>query len=284
MPDAPPRTTPRAAALNALRVRQWLHFMPLPLAGLTTPPDAASSSTLAAGVVGAALSLAFAYGLNAITDRGSDASAQKNPLRGLAVVPAEVGVVVALAAVLAGALAIFVLGPVAGAALGVSLLAGLLYSAGPRTKRTPVLGALTNVLIFTPLLFLGIPSTEIPPFAGLVVTFSVLLLQNQLLHEQADVEEDTRSADLSTARLLGETGVRWTTTALGLLSAPLVWLLEPSLAAGVLAGALLMGGGTLAWWVREPGRARRSHRGLALIGGSALFVVERLFAVERLTS
>jgi len=266
---APPgRAGELLLGLRALRAGQWVHFVPLPLAG--APLADMLSGTCPLGPVlwaclAGALCLACAYGINAHGDRGSDARG-KNPLVGAAVGPAALvpaiacGLLAAVAAARSGGL-----GPAA-----LSLAAGVLYSAGPRLKRWPGVGSLANVVIFAPLLALvGAPRT--PGFWGMLVVFSALLLQNQLVHERADEAEDRRAGAYTTAQWLGRAGV----------AAAGRWLaLAGSLAAAVLLGpaAALCGATGLvlgAWQIgqAEATAARRRHRALALITGAAIYAL-----------
>src|SRR5262245_25912762 len=102
------------AALRVLRAPQWLHFAVLPLAGmdratLASPPGLARS---AVAVLTASLALGYAYGVNALGDRASDASAVKNPLAGVARVPLDTKIVIAGAALAALSISLL-LGPAA---------------------------------------------------------------------------------------------------------------------------------------------------------------------------
>jgi 4-hydroxybenzoate polyprenyltransferase len=259
----------RALALGgrALRVRQWLHFVPLPLAGA---PGLVSGACPKGPVLWAclagALCLGCAYGINAHADRATDASRRKNPL---------VGVTAsgwALAPALAcGGLALAAAVPSGGvAAAAVSVVAGVVYSVGPRIKRWPVIGSLANVAIFAPLLLL-VGGARPYGFWGMFVVFAALLLQNQLLHERADAAEDRRAGVRTSAQVLGDAGVPAVGRGLAGLgaAAAVMWLAWPgALAAivGLALGAWLMG-------QAEPARARRRHRAVALATGAIVYAV-----------
>ncbi|MFO0629460.1 MAG: cupin-like domain-containing protein [Polyangiales bacterium] len=76
--EAAPRAQPMIARwARYTRARQWWHFLPLSLAGVT--PGGPVRVAVAA-VVACAAVLAFGYLLNAVTDRAMDLDAQKNPL------------------------------------------------------------------------------------------------------------------------------------------------------------------------------------------------------------
>lgn len=260
-------------ALDVLRAPQWVHFIALPLAAL--PLDGLPA--LATGLVGAAGSLGYAYGLNAITDRHADDEPRKNPLAGLAAVPRAATASV-LAAFVIALLAALAAGPVARLALCVSLAAGSLYSAGPRAKGWPVAGALMNLLIFAPLLYAGVRGGQ-PPAPGVVlVALVALLLQNQLLHELGDAAEDGRGADRTTAMLLGPRGTRGACVAVGLVGAAVcLGVSAPGLAGGFGAVAVLAGV-LPAVVVGDAKRARVLHRRLSLVAGALTFLVVRVAA------
>lgn len=264
--------------LRVLRAPQWLHFAALPLAGLDRAA-LASPVALARGALGvaaASLALAYAYGINAVADRESDASRVKNPLAGIARVPAEARAVVATTAVAALA-ASFPLGRPAIVLVLASLVAGTVYSVGPRMKARPILGALFNTAIFAPLLGLALPQGAPPPpaFAALGATFVGLILQSQLLHEAADADEDAAGGALTTARLLGPRGTRALAVGLAAPFAALALALAPRPAPALAwtAAAALAGGAAAALLERDFAAARRLHRRIAAAGGGLLFAV-----------
>jgi 4-hydroxybenzoate polyprenyltransferase len=265
------------APWEALRGRQWAHFLALPLAGLEA---GASWSRLAGGVAMAALCLGYSYGLNAISDRATDLEVRKNPLAGRALSPrlfAKIAALVAACATAALGLALGS-GQVALCAVAASLVASTGYSVGPRWKSVPALGTMLNAAIFAPLLLVASGGAGLPRAFGLELgTFCALLLQNQLLHEQADAAEDTSAGALTTARAIGP---RWTATlAIGLALACVAidWRLAPTVACAI-AAVVALGAGTLVSLAgpREPGARRFAHRAVAFAGGAILFVVGRL--------
>lgn len=264
------------AALSILRAPQWLHFAVLPLAGLNRVALGSARDllrgALAIGV--AALLLGYAYGINAWADRGSDASSLKNPLAGMSTVPFEAKLVVVVAALLAFFAACF-LGAWAILLSLVSLVAGTLYSVGPRLKALPILGAVCNAAIFVPLLDLAFTKESANPLrAVFYVTFIGLIFQNQLLHEAADVDEDVLSGDWTTARLLGPRGVRIVATVLAIPFGFLAyWLAFPSCVVGVAAVVAMLGGALVAMRATDFAKARRVHRYVAAAFGAVLYVL-----------
>lgn len=262
---------PRALALGAaaLRVRQWLHFVPLPLAGVPVVglvSGACPKGPVLWACIAGALCLGCAYGINAHADRATDRSRRKNPLAGApgsgwALAPALLcGALALVAASMSGGLA---------AAAG-SVLAGVVYSVGPRIKRWPVVGSLANVAIFAPLLLLvGGPRPD--GFVGTCAVFTALLLQNQLLHERADVVEDRRAGARTTAQVLGRAGVRRAGQALAGLgglaaAATLGWPGATAGTIGLAFGACLMG-------QDDAAAARRRHRALAMVTGALVYAL-----------
>jgi 4-hydroxybenzoate polyprenyltransferase len=196
-----------AGLVAALRLRQWAHFLVLPLAAFDPALSmTVSAPALARGVVIAACILGFGYLLNALSDRRVDRERAKNPLVGFTGSTQRHYVVLALLALVALALAMLAPFPALVATL-VALASGTLYSVGPRLKAWPIVGTLLNAGCFAPLLFVGLGTASIaPPQWALTAAFVGLLLSNQLVHEAADAEED-RAARLRTTFLtLGPRG------------------------------------------------------------------------------
>lgn len=174
---------------SQIRLRDWAHFLALPLAGVDPRTSAAVYvPAVGRGVAIAFSILAFGYLLNSIADRNMDVGGAKNSLPRSGLGPHRAAVV-GFAAI---AVALSALGPwpVVVATLA-CVASGWIYSSGPRFKAVPVLGSALNVVNFAPLLFVGLATPTLPPTLGLLLAaFSPLLLQNQLLHEAADAEED----------------------------------------------------------------------------------------------
>ncbi len=263
-------------ALGVLRARQWLHFAVLPMAGLdrTAIGSQAGLGRGALGVAVASLALGYAYGINALTDRASDTSVEKNPLAGREEVPAAAGAVVAGAAA-AALLASLPLGARALRLTFASLAAGTVYSAGPRMKALPGLGLLFNTAIFAPLLGLALPAGAPPPraYATLCATFVGQLVQSQLLHELADAAEDEAGRALTTARLLGPRWARACVAGTALVSAAAALALAPRPIVGFCAAAGLVCSAAAALSENDAAEARRVHKRFAAASGALLFAV-----------
>ncbi len=259
------------SAWATLRGAQWRHFALLPLAALSGT-GASALGRMARGVAVASLALAYAYGLNAITDRATDRDARKNPLAGRSSCPATAATVVAGMALLALALAA-TNGRSALLAAAISIAAATAYSAGPQLKRWPGVGMLANAAIFTPLLFVGRATAGVPAQMGLLTTaFIALLIQSQLLHECADIDEDAARGAWTTARALGLG--RTTTAALltGIAGAFACVPPAPSRALALIAAAVLIGTGAFAMQSSLPfARRRAAHRAIGLAGGALLW-------------
>lgn len=263
-----------ATALASLRTSQWLHFCALPLAGLGGPggwPRALVGCVIAGGCLG------FAYGINAVAERRSDRSFLKNPLVGA---PGVAGLAVGcamLVATLALGLAL-VLGRWALLACGLSLLCGGAYSVGIAGKRVPVLGLVLNTGIFAPLMAVLLVPGQIPAsWAHELAVFTLLLIQNQLIHELADDEEDRAAGARTTAQLLRGPGTVRAGVGAGLVI-PLVSLgLAPTWGQALLGSAIAAVATVIACTARsDPARSRAQHRVAACAGGALLWLWARV--------
>ncbi|MBK7974163.1 MAG: UbiA family prenyltransferase [Deltaproteobacteria bacterium] len=273
------RPTDVVLAWRTLRAPQWLHFAVLPALPLyallrTAPLEALAR--FAPGAVVAALSLAFAYGINAIADRHGDRDVAKNPLAGLAQAPALAWWAVLGCAALALAVAALGAPWLRLDCTAISLVAGTLYSVGPRVKSLPVVGTLTNAVIFAPLaLVVRLEGASPPHMALLLCAFVVLQTQTQLVHEAGDLAEDESSgisssavifgprAAMNAARILGYVGAFSFVAGFGLARMPVI-----ASAATILGGALI--------GRASPERAsevRHAHRRLSLAAGAMLFAL-----------
>lgn len=269
---AAPRQSGWARAMAAIRLRHWLHFLLLPLAGRDPSlPFATSAVAIGRGTVIAFCLLAYGYLLNSQADQHMDLVPDK---RG--VLKVEPGAVrAALIGLVAVALGLSLTAPwIVGVATLVCLASGTAYSVGPRLKMLPLVGSALNIGNFAPVLFVGLSRNEIPgALVVLTVSFAFLLLQNQLLHEAADAEEDARGGVQSTFRRLG----RKTTSGLALLSGSVVALVatSSSLAAfAAIAFALATPLSLVRWGDRGElaARLRLAHRGVALGYGAWLYL------------
>lgn len=271
-PEASDR--PQWLALRVLRVGQWRHFVVLPAAALlVASPTPLGQRTLEVAVasVAAGLCMAFAYGLNAVSDRPDDLDPEKNPLAGGLQPPLSVYASVWGCAVLAMALGIWS-GPVGLAAVALSLGASLVYSMGPRFKAKPLLGAFTNGCIFTPLLAFAVERPEdLRSLGSVSLVFFVLLLQNQLIHEVDDRLEDA-ARNRTTALMLGARGALQLAALSGFVGSVVIALLPGSIER--VPGALgMIAGGLLALRADTLPRARRRHRWLSMATGAAMFAL-----------
>lgn len=277
---APTRARSRVSWLMGARLNHWAHFLFLPLAGYDpTANSRVNALALGRGVVIAFSALAFGYLLNGVSDRYMDGSAEKNPLVDDNQASSHTTILVVLAAI---SILASLLGPwpVTIATL-VVILSGIVYSIGPRWKRLPIVGTLLNVTNFAPLLWVGSSTIQMAPNLWiLTICFSVLLLQNQVLHEAADREDDHRGQILTTFRLLGARLSAGLLCVLGALLAfvasripsmtQLAWPLGLAYAA-VFPGILYFWGDG----ARAMKQARLAHRFACLIAGALIFFVDR---------
>jgi 4-hydroxybenzoate polyprenyltransferase len=264
-----------ASPLAALRARQWLHFVALPLCGWRGPLDPPDPLRWLSAASAAACALAWAYGLNAVAERRFDASARKNPL---VASPELAGVALTCAAMCAvsGLLLAAWLSTWAACMVALSLAAGTAYSVGPRAKRIPGAGLVLNCAIFVPLTALLVEPGDAPgPYRHELAVFVLLLTQNQLVHELADAAEDARSGALTTARALGEPATRRVVLSIAPATVLTSLVLAPDPGTGVLAAAtaaLATLAATAAPTARE---ARVRHRRFCWLGGALLFMAGR---------
>ena len=265
------------APWHVWRVKQWRHFIVLPLAAIE--PDrwlhgpAAALAAVVPGLAVAALLLGAAYGWNACADAATDRDVHKNPWAGHRV-PVAAWAWSWGAAVGALALALASGGPAVLAAASLSLGASWGYSLGPRWKSRPGAGALVNTWIFVPLLAAagGAISGRI---VALAIVLAVLLLQNQLLHECEDRAEDAAAQDRTTARWLGE---RWTRRLVAVLGVAIgIAVLTAGVggrgptAVHVALGVALAGGTIWSLGASTAAATRARHRRVAFVCGAAAY-------------
>jgi 4-hydroxybenzoate polyprenyltransferase len=275
-----PATTFWERWAGLLRIRQWLHLLPLPIAGYELgKPLWFNVWSLGRGVGIAFCVLSFGYLLNAVSDREMDLDRRKNPL--VEIGPAAgtlwlpLALLFGLALSLAASASLWVV-----ACTTISLVSGCVYSMGPRFKSVPFIGTLMNLSNFLPLLFVGMPwPTPTPRLIALAVAFSGMLLQNQLLHEAGDATEDRRGGVQTTFLLAG---ARW--TAVLAMGCGVAVLLTTLWAAERLALPAAMALHALPYVVLFPGllflqgdtparmqAARRTQRWCAAASGALLF-------------
>ena len=226
--------------LRLYRVADWLHFLPLPLAGwMARSPR--TPRELAGALLSWTGSLAFMSAVNQAFDDRLDRRAGKNPVgSGLDRAAAlRLAALPALVAVAASAS----LAPAGLAATAALLVAATVYSAPPRLKRVPVVGTLWNVVIALPgMVLAGAPQSPSPRFATLAALFAGLLLGSQLLHEAEDRDDDRAGGVTTVAVLFGARGALGAALAV-VAPLPLApWLLDPARPAATLATALFAAG------------------------------------------
>ncbi len=267
--------------LRASRFQHWFHFLLLPLAGYDGSGSVAvQAMALGRGVAIAFAVLAFGFLINQVADRHMDASADKNPLArygGQRLYGGPLGALVAVA------LALSWLGPrPVTIATALALVSGAVYSVGPRIKRLPVLGTLANATNFAPLLWVGLPNTTLP--AGMVeltLCFTLLLLQNQLVHEAADRDDDRRGDVRTTVRTFGTVGGALGCAALGSLLVAAVYVTAPLAVLAIPFALVFAVAVPLAVAYRGTdttlmARVRITHRVASAAAGLAIFVLLRI--------
>jgi 4-hydroxybenzoate polyprenyltransferase len=260
-------------------VRDWLHFLPLPLASFD--PYAPRFGSIAAALRGigiAAALLAFGYLLNSLADRELDRDARKNPLivAGAAHPRHALMTFVAVSLILAASGS----WPVRAATI-VALVGYVVYSTGPRLKSIPVVGSLVNISLFTPLLFVGMYGTVLPPgFAALAVACAALVLETQLIHEAADRFDDAAGGVRTTWLTVGALGTAAMATVAGLTAAGAALAITRSVAiAAVVAAVFALAFPSLLAWqggnAHQAARLRIAHRWCGVLLGGGLFAAWR---------
>lgn len=241
--------------LRLYRVRDWLHFLPLPLAGwIASGPG--PLPVLIGGVLGWGLGLAYASCINqAFDDRLDQVRREKNPVgrnfgRRQAVllsIPPAVACLGALAWLSPGGLVpAFIL-----------LAAATVYSAPPRLKRIPILGTFWNLVVGVPgAFFAGYPDLSHAPLRLLVGLFAMLLLIAQLIHEAEDRDDDRAGGIRTVGTIAGPNGALAVAALLLLLLPPATWWLagDIHLRVPVTAAAMVF---AFAWIAILVARLRR---------------------------
>ncbi|MFO0552188.1 MAG: UbiA family prenyltransferase [Polyangiaceae bacterium] len=190
------------AYLRLYRVRDWLHFLPLPLAGWAADPTSHGLATLASGVVAWGFGLAYTCAINQAFDDRVDRASAKNPVGSSFQRRAAVRLALPPLALMFVTLA---LGAPSGLPAAFILAASAtLYSAPPRLKRFVFVGTLWNLIVALPGFFFAArpPVLELPlrPLAG---AFTVVLLASQLIHEAQDKDDDARAGVRTVATVAG---------------------------------------------------------------------------------
>jgi 4-hydroxybenzoate polyprenyltransferase len=210
--------------IRLYRVTDWLHFLPLPLAGWYGSQER-SWAALAGGLIAWALSLAYMSAINqAFDDRLDRGTLGKNPV-GPRFTRSQ-AVCLAIAPALGIFPALLWLSPRGLVPALVVLFAATAYSAPPRLKRVPVLGTLWNIAVGVPgLFFAGSPDFDRVPFRLFVTLFAALLLVSQLIHEAEDRDDDRTGGVTTIAVLAGTRGALSVAVLLLLCIPPLTWCL-----------------------------------------------------------
>ncbi len=262
------------------RVLDWVHFLPLPLAGWCAG-DTRSVRSLVGGLAAWTMALAFMSAVNQAFDDRLDQRAGKNPV-GLRFGRREALLLSVPPALLSVALSAW-LSPAGLVPTLLLLVAATVYSAPPRLKRVPVLGTLWNVVIALPGLFLAdTPRSPSAPLRLLVALFALLLVVSQLLHEAEDRDDDLAGEVFTVAVVTGVRGALLAAS-IGLAALPVVtwWLARGVAGRWALAGATAA---FAAWWlativalVRRGERrglraVRLRYRYAALALGAVVFV------------
>ena len=181
------------AYLRLYRVKDWIHFLPLPLAGWVADPHHPSVVALVGGVLGWGLGLAYTSAINqAYDDRLDRMWRAKNPVgEGGGGFARRQAIALSIPPMIASLVVLAVMAPMGFLPGVVLIVAATLYSAPPRLKRFPVLGTLWNLLVGVPgFFFASRPSVGELPLRPLVGLFAVLLLGSQLIHEAQDRDDD----------------------------------------------------------------------------------------------
>jgi len=196
----PSRRSAVATLWKLYRVRDWLHFLPLPLAGWTASGDGVPA--LLGGVVGWACGLAYTAAINqAFDDRLDRANIGKNPVGGT--LGRREAVLLSIPPAVAMLGIVLWLSPAGLVTASILLVVATLYSAPPRLKRIPGLATLWNVAIGLPgLFFAGTPQIAEGPVRLLVGLFAILLFVSQLIHEAKDRDDD-QAGGIPTIATLG---------------------------------------------------------------------------------
>ncbi len=185
------------------RVRDWLHFIPLPAAGWIAG-DARSLSALAGGTIAWTFGLAYMSAVNQAFDDRLDRPG-KNPVG--ARLTRRTALVWSLPAALGCLATSVVCVPSRWHVAAMLLVASTVYSAPPRLKRVPLVGTLWNVVLALPgLVMADAARAGHPSFNALACAFSLMLLASQLIHEAADRDDDQSGGVSTIAVVAGPRG------------------------------------------------------------------------------
>lgn len=235
--DTLPRRRSAVATLWKLyRVRDWLHFLPLPMAGWSA--STGNTPALLGGVIGWAFGLAYTSAINqAFDDRLDRLNVGKNPVGGT--FGRREAVLLSIPPAVAMLGIVLWLSPAGFVPAVVLLVVATLYSAPPRLKRIPGLGTVWNLVIGLPgLFFAGTPQIADGAVRLLGGLFAVLLLVSQLIHEAKDRDDD-QAGGIPTIATLGGLPGALGAAAVVLLALPAItwWLADGFALRGPLTAA-----------------------------------------------
>jgi 4-hydroxybenzoate polyprenyltransferase len=266
--------------VRLFRIRDWLHFIPLPLAGWVAA-EPRRLSVLCGGIATWICALAYTSAVNqAYDDRLDQLARDKNPVghgidRAQALRLAAVPLVIVIS---------FLATRDALPVVLIQLFAATAYSAPPRLKRVPILGTTWNLVVGLPGLFFANPpalgDSTVRILFGL---FAVTLLVSQLIHEAEDVEDDTRGGIWTFAAMTGTRGAI-SAACLLLLGMPILGYVLDDLPDRRVAVAVICGLFSAAWIVMlarrllaaRPGPMRPlrlRYRYAALAFGAIVFII-----------
>ncbi len=268
--------------VRLFRIRDWLHFIPLPLAGWVAA-EPRRPSVLCGGIAAWICALAYTSGVNqAYDDRLDQLAREKNPV-GHGIDRAQALRWSAIPLVACVVLS-FLFARDALPVVLLQLFAATVYSAPPRLKRVPILGTMWNLVVGLPGLFFAVP----PAFGDSTVRilfglFAVTLLVSQLIHEAEDVEDDTRGGIRTFAAMTGTRGALGAACLL-LVGMPLLGYALDSAPERRFAVAAACGLFSMSWTITLARRLTASNPGplrplrlryrySALIFGAAVFVL-----------
>jgi 4-hydroxybenzoate polyprenyltransferase len=225
----PSRGSAVAMLWQLYRVRDWLHFLPLPLAGWTAAGDRGMPALLG-GVIGWGFGLAYTSAINqAFDDRLDRANIGKNPVGDTFGRREAVLLSIPPAAAMLGI--VLWLSPAGLLPAAILLVVATLYSAPPRLKRIPGLATAWNVVIGLPgLFFAGTPQIADGSLRLLGGLFAMLLLVSQLIHEAKDRDDDHAEGIPTIATLGGLPGALGAAALCTLVLPVLTWWLAKGMA------------------------------------------------------
>lgn len=218
------------------RVRDWLHFLPLPMAGWIAG-DTRAPTALAGGVAAWAMALAYMSAVNQAFDDRLDRPG-KNPVG--ARLSRRTALLWSLPAALGSLVVSVAWAPSRWHVTALLLVAATAYSAPPRLKRVPLVGTLWNVVLALPGLTLAdAPRAAHPSFGALAGTFSLMLLASQLIHEAADRDDDRVGGVSTIAVVAGARGALFAAALCLAALTPVAWWLARAMAHRALFTAAL---------------------------------------------